>query len=149
MRNIKGFSLMEMVIIIVILGILSIADITRFMSLIKQVRTATLIGTSASIRSVTALAILKYTVANKPTANTVEMNGTQIAVHVGSGVPLGSYDGIGKALHFSEKEEENGFKVDYSNPQATILQPVSGGNDNCRIIYNSTNGDIQILNSGC
>jgi MSHA pilin protein MshA len=56
MKQQSGFTLIELVLVIVILGILAAAALPRFSDLSREARVATLSGLSGSIRSAAAIA---------------------------------------------------------------------------------------------
>lgn len=54
-RTVQGFTLIELVVVIAVLGILAAFAIPRFVGLEREARTATTLGISGSIRSAAAL----------------------------------------------------------------------------------------------
>lgn len=89
----KGFTLIELVVVITILGILAAFAIPRFASLDSAARVSAINGLTGSIRSASALAHAEYLAAgNLPT--TVTMEGQAVALT--NGYP--SVTGIQAAL---------------------------------------------------
>lgn len=138
----KGFTLVELVVVIVILGILAAVALPRFVNLQKEARTAAVNAMAGGIRSAVALAQSKYLAVGNMTATTVDMNGISVDVTAGTGIPTGALTGIGAAL-----QSTDGFNVTYGSP--TTFQPTNGGSTTCQAAYNPTNGQVTVTTIGC
>lgn len=138
----KGFTLVELVVVIVILGILAAVALPRFVNLQKEARTAAVNAMAGGIRSAVALAQSKYLAVGNMTATTVDMNGINVDVTAGTGIPTGASTGIGAAL-----QSTDGFNVTYGSP--TTFQPTNGGSATCRAAYDPTNGQVTVTTTGC
>lgn len=124
----SGFTLIELVVVITILGILAAFALPRFAGLEKDARSATIQGLAGSIRAAAALAHSIQLVKGYTSGTSVTMEGTVVSMTHGypdtSGIAsaLQSYDGFSfSAGTFTAAGASNGgaCKVVYS--------PQSGG----------------------
>jgi MSHA pilin protein MshA len=95
-----GFTLIELVVVIVILGILAAFAIPRFANIAKDARVSALNGMAGSLRSTSALVhgmALARNVTNATAAsNAITLEGTGIAIV--EGYPAAAADGVIAAL---------------------------------------------------
>lgn len=78
-----GFTLIELVIVIVILGILAAAALPRFSDLASDARTATVNGIAGSLRSASAIAHATQLAKSYSLGQTVSLEGIAIAMSNG------------------------------------------------------------------
>ena len=98
MRKQTGFTLIELITVIVVLGILAAFAIPRFTGLETDARVATVNGLAGNVRSGAALAhALWIAKANSPA--TISMENTSVAMNTTSGYPTTT--GIGDAIQIS------------------------------------------------
>jgi MSHA pilin protein MshA len=138
----KGFTLIELVVVIVILGILAAFAIPRYVNTTTEARTAAVNGIAGGLRSAVTLAKAKYQVVGNLALATVNMDGTLVACAVGTGIPTGAAAGIGAAL-----QDTSGFTIVYG--AVTTFQPTNGGSATCQASYTAATGAVTVVTTGC
>jgi MSHA pilin protein MshA len=144
LRSEKGFTLIELVMVIVILGILAAFALPRYANLQTEARISAVNGLAGGLRSAVAIAKAKYIVVGNMAAVTVDMDGTSVAVNAGTGIPTGAVGGIGTAM-----QDLAGFTVDYTTPTAVTFRPTNGGSATCQATYNGTSGVVGTSTGTC
>lgn len=145
----QGFTLVELIVVIVILGILAATALPRFVNLQTEARVSAVQGFAGGVRSAVAVVNAKWFAVGSTGANTVTMaDGTTVAVSTGAngGIPTGAAAGIGTALRCSGTDC-NGFTADYGT--TTTFRPNNGGSATCQVSYNEANGNVTVDTSGC
>jgi MSHA pilin protein MshA len=140
----QGFTLIELVMVIVILGILAATALPKFVDMTKSARESTLKGLVGAINGAKSIVKAGYLIAPAATVNLSD--GTTVAVVTATGAtqgyPLATALGIGAAIDFSS---------DFTASYAT-----TGGNvatftlkTNCYVTYTEATGLTAETVSGC
>jgi len=146
LSNVKqaGFTLVELIVVIVVLGILAATALPKFVNVSQDARRASVEGITGALRSSVSLVQAKYYAAGNTTATTVTMqDGSTVAVAAGTGIPTGTAAGIGQAL-----QSIDGFTPDYTTATAVTFRPTNGGSSSCQATYNGTTGIVPTPSTG-
>lgn len=113
--NKKGFTLIELIIVIVILGILAVVAAPRFIDFSKDARVSTINSVASSMKVASELVNLKARIANVDegilTIENLGLPSDQVQVH--GGYPEGYWNGVWKyILQLSDS-------IDYTNINST------------------------------
>ena len=138
----QGFTLVELVVVLVVLGILAAVAIPRYVSYTTEARTAALNGLAGAIRSSVMLTQSRYAAVGNPAAATVTLaDGSTVAVTTGAngGIPTVAAAGIQAAVN------QSGFTF---TPATGVWDFASGAIANCTVTY-AASGAATVTSSGC
>lgn len=141
----SGFSFVELIIVLVIIGVIAVLAIPRFINQTSNARIAGLNGLVDAINNATILTASQYhllsSTSNK-NVTSVTSNGHSITVMPETGFPTATEAGIGLVL-----PSFSGFSVNYVADTAVynFTKPIN----NCSVTYNATTGQVTAINSGC
>ncbi|MFM4730951.1 prepilin-type N-terminal cleavage/methylation domain-containing protein [Aeromonas salmonicida] len=102
MKKQAGFTLIELVIVIIILGILAVTAAPKFLNLQGDARTSTLKGVEGSLNSAGSMVYSKAVIAGKDTADSETLDvGNGVNVGIAYGYPKATKDDLEKVLELS------------------------------------------------
>ena len=138
MKKQSGFTLVELIVVIIILGILAATALPRFINVAGDARRAAMNGIAGGMRSAVALAQSRYIATGNLTANTINMGVgvlQAVTVVVGSGLPTANAAGIVAAMQATD-----GFAFTHAGGVTTVRQ--TGGPVACLVTYTQATGVV-------
>lgn len=146
-RKEKGFTLIELVMVIVILGILAAFALPRFADLGGDARGSTIEGAAGSVRSAASIAHSAW-LADGNDPDPVDLDGVDVTMS-DEGYPDPTPAGIGAA---SQLDANDYTVADQGDGTATITITgfVADPANQCQFTYDSSDGRVtNVLTAGC
>ena len=147
MNNQEGFTLIEIIIVIVILGILSAYAIPKYMSIDREARVSVVSSLRGSIMAAADMVHAVSTAKGITGPANVAINpGTNVSVGAGL-YPTPDAAGIGQVIR-----DMSGFTATYLGNTATFTKDGAPTPATCSVVYDTTtanNPSITSTETGC
>ena len=134
----QGFTLIELIMVIVILGILAATALPKFVDLGSDARKSTIEAVAGGVKSAIAITRSAYLVKGDNTLTTIN----SVLVSAGTGFPTGALGGIGAAIDLTD------FDVSYGT-STTITANNATTPAKCQVTFDANSGAVSIDVTDC
>lgn len=141
----QGFTLIELVMVIVILGILAATALPKFVDMTSSARESTLKGLAGAINGAKSIVKAGYLLA--PAATVALSDGTTVAVSTSgtvAGYPLATALGVRAAIDISSD-----FADTYATTGGNVATFTLDGKTSCTVTYTESTAAVVVDPSGC
>ncbi|MFT6448642.1 MAG: MSHA pilin protein MshA [Oleispira sp.] len=132
-----GFTLIELIMVIVILGVLSAFALPRFADLGGNARTASINGLAGTLRAASNIAHAQLLASGSSSTTNAELEGASVTMI--ASYPTADADGIGKAAQVSATATGAGADYAFSGGGtgvgAVITYSIPGASGTCQVTY--------------
>ncbi len=133
MKKQLGFTLIEVVMVVVVIGVLAAVAVPRFVDIAGDARAATVKSLEGTLRSNAALARSTAIAQNVSATTSITMGGETVAMAFYS--PTGTAAGIGATLAGT-----TGFTITYVGTTGTFQAVNAATAANCQLTYTAATG---------